>query len=395
MLTDLDQGVCAAAGFRAAGVAAGIKRSGGLDLALVVSDLPAAAAGTFTTHRAAAAPVIVSRERVAAGSARGIVVNSGSANAMTGPRGRQDAETMAAEAAAQAGVDPAEMLVCSTGKIGSHLPMDRVSKGIAAAAGALGSGGTNDEDAARAILTTDTRPKRAAVSHPDGWRLGGMAKGAGMIAPDMATMLAFLTTDAVVAPDVLRAAVCRAVDRSFNLITVDGEPSTNDAVLALANGRSGLRPSPGDLAGALEVVCGRLAEAIVADGEGATKLVRVRVGGARSVEEARRAARSVADSPLVKCALYGEDANWGRVAAALAKSGAALDLDALSIAMGGVTLLDRGEAAGDEAAAEAHRGLGAREVEIACDLGAGGAEGEILTTDLSPGYVAINAEYEP
>jgi glutamate N-acetyltransferase/amino-acid N-acetyltransferase len=390
--TGIPGAVCAATGFRAAGVAAGLKRSGGLDLALVVSDTPASAAGVFTGHRAAAAPVHVSRERLAGGVAQVIVVNAGCANAVTGARGRRDAEAMAAEAAAAIGVDPGLALVCSTGKIGNFLPMDRVSLGIAEAAGRLG---TDDLSAADAILTTDTRRKTAALSHDAGWRLGGMAKGAGMISPDMATMLAFITTDAVVAPDVLQKALTAAVNDSFNAITVDGECSTNDTVLVLANGASGVTPSADDVAAALGSVCGSLARAIVADGEGATKFVRVSVKGARTPEEARRAARSVAESPLVKCALFGEDANWGRVAAALGKTDVGLDLDVLSIAMGGVTLFDRGQPVVGDAEARAHDGLTAHEISIDCDLAVGDASGEILTTDFSHGYVDINAEYEP
>jgi glutamate N-acetyltransferase/amino-acid N-acetyltransferase len=390
--TGIPGAVCAATGFRAAGVAAGLKRSGGLDLALVVSDTPASAAGVFTAHRAAAAPVHVSRERLAGGVAQVIVVNAGCANAVTGARGRRDAEAMAAEAAAAIGVDPGLALVCSTGKIGNFLPMDRVSLGIAEAAGRLG---TDDLSAADAILTTDTRRKTAALSHDAGWRLGGMAKGAGMISPDMATMLAFITTDAVVAPDVLQKALTAAVNDSFNAITVDGECSTNDTVFVLANGASGVTPSADDVAAALGSVCGSLARAIVADGEGATKFVRICVSGARTPEEARRAARSVAESPLVKCALFGEDANWGRVAAALGKTDVGLDLDVLSIAMGGVTLFDRGQPVVGDAEARAHDGLTAHEISIDCDLAVGDASGEILTTDFSHGYVDINAEYEP
>ncbi|MEA2504413.1 MAG: glutamate N-acetyltransferase / amino-acid N-acetyltransferase [Actinomycetota bacterium] len=390
--TGIPGAVCAATGFRAAGVAAGLKRSGGLDLALVVSDTPASAAGVFTGHRAAAAPVHVSRERLAGGVAQVIVVNAGCANAVTGAQGRRDAEAMAAEAAAAIGVDPGLALVCSTGKIGNFLPMDRVSLGIAEAAGRLG---TDDLSAADAILTTDTRRKTAALSHDAGWRLGGMAKGAGMISPDMATMLAFITTDAVVAPDVLQKALTAAVNDSFNAITVDGECSTNDTVLVLANGASGVTPSADDVAAALGSVCGSLARAIVADGEGATKFVRVSVSGARTPEEARRAARSVAESPLVKCALFGEDANWGRVAAALGKTDVGLDLDVLSIAMGGVRLFDRGQPVVGDAEARAHEGLTAHEISIECDLAVGDASGEILTTDFSHGYVDINAEYEP
>jgi glutamate N-acetyltransferase/amino-acid N-acetyltransferase len=391
-ITEIPGSVCAAAGFRAAGVAAGLKRSGGLDLALLVSDSPASAAGVFTSHRAAAAPVHLCRERIAGGSAQVIVVNSGCANAVTGARGRKDAEDMAGEAAAAAGVAPGQVLVCSTGKIGTFLPMDRVSKGIADAAGQLG---TDDLAAADAILTTDTRRKTAAVAHASGWRLGGMAKGAGMISPDMATMLAFVTTDAVVAPDLLQRALTAVVHETFNAITVDGECSTNDTVLVLANGASGVGASEDDVATALRMVCGSLARAIVEDGEGATKFVRVWVRGARTGEEARRAARSIANSPLVKCALFGEDANWGRVAAALAGTDVELDLETLSIAMGGVTLFDRGQPVEGDAEARAHQGLTSREVVIQCDLAVGEENAEIFTTDLSHGYIDINAEYEP
>lgn len=391
-ITESVAGVCAAAGFRTAGVRAGIKANGGFDLVLVVSDTPASVAGTFTTHKACAAPVLVSRERVRWGRSRGVVVNAGCANAATGGRGLEDAETMAALAAEAVGAGPAELLVCSTGKIGSYLPMDKVARGINDAAAALG---TDDERAARAILTTDTQPKRAAITQASGWRLGGMAKGAGMIAPNMATMLAFLTTDAVVSPDLLQRALGPAVDNSFNTITVDGEPSTNDTVLVFANGASGVEPAPDELGAALENVCLRLAEAIVADGEGATKFIRVRVTGAASSHEARRAARTVADSLLFKTAMYGSDANWGRIYAAVGKSEVTLDLGALSIAMAGVTVFDHGLPVGDEAVRKAEQALRSHDVAIDCDLGIGDGAAEIRTTDLSHAYVDINAEYEP
>lgn len=390
-LAPLEGGVCAPAGFRAAGVAAGIKRSGALDLALVVSDHPAAAAGVFTTNRAAAAPVRVSRGRVASGRARAVVLNAGCANAMTGKRGLQDAGEMAGEAAAHLGLRPEDVLVCSTGLIGSYLPMDRVRAGIAAAAGALGP---DDLPAATAIMTTDTRPKRAAVAHASGFRVGGMAKGAGMIAPDMATMLAVLTTDGAAGPAALRTALAGAADRTFNAVTIDGDTSTNDAVLLLANGASGVTPPPEALATAVEAVCRSLAEAIAADGEGATKLVRVRVRGAATPGEARRAARTVAESLLVKTALYGGDANWGRVAAAIGRAGVEADFDRLTIAICGVAVLDAGVPASGEALARARAALHGSEADVVCDLMAGAASAEVLTTDLSPEYVLLNAAYE-
>ena len=390
-LLDGPCGVCAARGFRAAGVAAGIKPAGGLDLALVVSDDPASAAGVFTTNRVAAAPVIVSMARVAGGVARGVVINSGCANAATGEQGLKDADAMADAAARAAGVPAGEMLVCSTGHIGSNLRMDAVRSGVVAAAAALG---LDDEVAARAIMTTDTRPKRAAVAHGAGWRLGGMAKGAGMIAPNMATMLAVVTTDALVAPYDLRRALVGAVEPTFNRITVDGDQSTNDTVLAFANGRSGVAPGEQDLGAAMHAVCRSLAEQIVGDGEGATKLVRVRVRGAASEAEAHAAARTVAGSLLVKTALWGGDANWGRIAAALGRAGVDGDFEGLTIALGGVVVLNRGIPAGREAAGQARRGLTERDVTVECDLGVGSGSAEILTTDLSPEYVHLNAEYE-
>ncbi|MGH2768056.1 MAG: bifunctional glutamate N-acetyltransferase/amino-acid acetyltransferase ArgJ [Actinomycetota bacterium] len=399
-LTRLDQGVCAPAGFRAAGVVAGIKPGRTLDLALVVSDSKAVAAGVFTTNRAAAAPVKLCGARLADGVARGVVINSGCANAVTGERGRRDAEAMADEAAARLGIPASQMLVCSTGPIGSYLPMEKVRKGIAAAAGCLGK---DDESAARAIMTTDTRPKRAGVEHERGWRLGGIAKGAGMIAPQLApatptsptaTMLAVLATDALAGPDLLREVLEQAADLTFNAITIDGDTSTNDSVLIFANGHSGIAPDGGELLEALLAVSQSLAEAIVADGEGATKMVRVRVIRARDAEQAKRAARRVAESLLVKTSLYGGDANWGRVAAALGVAGVDLDLGRLGISIGGVGLVSEGRPKDEASHLEARAALRAREVEIVCDLASGSASAEMLTTDLTPEYVRLNAAYE-
>ncbi|MGH2733526.1 MAG: bifunctional glutamate N-acetyltransferase/amino-acid acetyltransferase ArgJ, partial [Actinomycetota bacterium] len=377
-----DGGVCIPHGFRAAGVAAGIKGSGELDLALIVSEEEAtAAAGVFTTNRSTAAPVQVSRARLAGGRARGVVINSGCANAMTGPRGVADAELMAASAAAAVGVGSEEMLVCSTGLIGAYLPMEAVLRGIEEAAGRLGEG---DEAAARAIMTTDTRPKRAALVHPDGWSVGGIAKGAGMMAPRMATMLAVITTDARLSAADLDVALRETTEGTFNSITVDGDTSTNDTVLVFANGRCGVAPSLDAFGEALHAVCAALAKAIVSDGEGATKLVRVRISGGISAEQAKLAARAVAESLLVKTALYGADANWGRVAAAIGRSGAEAAFDRLSISMGGVGILLEGIPAPQAVLARARDALGGEEVEIACDLQAGSASAEMLTTDLSP-----------
>jgi glutamate N-acetyltransferase / amino-acid N-acetyltransferase len=385
------RGVCVPKGFLAAGVSAGLKPSGNLDLALVVSERPAAAAGVFTTNRAAAAPVVVSRRHLQSNVAVGVVVNSGGANACTGARGLSDAEEMTRTAAELFGVAPEQFLVCSTGLIGSFLPMDKVASGIRLAAGSLSP---DDADAARAIMTTDTVPKTAAGSHPDGWSIGGIAKGAGMIAPNMATMLAVIASDAIVPQRILQEALGRSVEASFNTITVDGDTSTNDSVLALANGASGVAPSAGDFAGLLAEVCRSLARQIVADGEGATKFVSVRVGGARSVEDARIAARRVAGSLLVKTAVYGEDANWGRIAGALGTAGVDVDFDKLSIAICGVPLLERGVPCAYDRIAQARKAMQRREIDIACELAAGDASAEILTTDLTPEYVKLNAEYE-
>ncbi|MGH2773083.1 MAG: bifunctional glutamate N-acetyltransferase/amino-acid acetyltransferase ArgJ [Actinomycetota bacterium] len=375
----------------AAGVEAGIKRAGGLDLALVVSESAAAAAGVFTTNLAAAAPVHLSRERVASGSARAIVINSGCANACTGRHGVEDARSTVRIASAALGLDESEVLVCSTGLIGSLLPMDKMAAGIEAAAAALGR---SDEAAARAIMTTDSRPKRTAISSGSGWTIGGMAKGAGMIAPNMATMLAVITTDAVVEAQLLQSILSNVAGATFNRISVDGDTSTNDSVLVLANGASGQSADPEEFSGYMYEVCSTLARMIVADGEGATKFVTVRVSGAEDYSQADAAARTVAQSLLVKTAVYGGDANWGRIAAALGRCGARFDLDRLTIEMGGEVLFENGEPAPEASQASAREAMVDREISIHCHLGAGDSEAAMLTTDLGPGYVSLNAEYE-
>ncbi|KAF0957325.1 bifunctional glutamate N-acetyltransferase/amino-acid acetyltransferase ArgJ [Rhodococcus sp. T7] len=385
-------GVCAPAGFTAAGVAAGIKLGGALDLALIVSDRPAAAAAWFTTNRAAAAPVVISREHVAGGVARAVVVNSGCANAMTGARGCNDARTTADGVAALLGTTPDLILVCSTGAIGTYLPIRRLLTGARLAAGAL----TNDDaTAARAIMTTDTRPKTAAVRSSYGWSVGGMAKGAGMLAPNTATMLSVITTDARVTPEVLRTASRTAVERTFHAITVDGETSTNDTIAILANGAADVTPTPEELVVALTEVCWALARQLISDAEGATKEVLVRVKGAMDETQASQASRLVAQSLLVKCALHGGDANWGQVAAALGRSQVEADFDRLSIVMGGVTVLDAGIPAGPDAIALARAGLTHRAIVVECSLAVGSAHAEMLTTDLSPEYARLNSELVP
>lgn len=394
----MSQGVTAPRGFRAAAVAAGIKKAGP-DLALLVSDWGCSVAAVFTTNRAQAAPVVVSREHAATGQARAVVVNAGCANAATGAAGLADARAMAAAVAAAVGCRPAEVLVASTGVIGVPLPMDKLRAGIAAAAAELSPEG--GAAAARAILTTDTRPKEVVVEFDlagQRARIGGMAKGAGMIAPNMATMLAFLTTDVAIDARLLQRALSQAVERSFNCISVDGDTSTNDMVAILASGALGARAildASADFAtfsAALERACLDLAERVVRDGEGATRLAEVRVLGARSLDEARRLARCVAESPLVKTALHGGDPNWGRILAAAGRAGVAFDAAQVDIWLGDVWVCAGGAGREyDEAAA--HAAMLADPVRLRLDLHAGEASAWMWTCDFGRGYVDINAHY--
>jgi glutamate N-acetyltransferase / amino-acid N-acetyltransferase len=391
-------GVTAPLGFRAAAVASGIK-PGRLDLALLVADGPCTAAGVFTTNLAQAAPVLVSREHLAGGRARAIVVNAGCANAATGAAGLADAREAAEIVAHTVGCAIDEVVVASTGVIGVRLPMENVRAGIAEAARRISRLG--GADAARAILTTDTKPKEVAVEFPVGDAtcvVGGMAKGAGMIAPDMATMLAFFTTDAAVDASLLRRALVEAAGESLNRITVDGDTSTNDCAVALA---SGARPAPAiDREGpafeafrrALAEAARQLARMLVRDGEGVTRIAEVRVLGARTAAEADRVARTVAESPLVKTALHGGDPNWGRVLAAVGRSGVPLETGRVSIWIGDVHVAEGGAARDydEKAAADAMR---EDPVRLTIRLGEGGATGWLWTSDFSRGYVDINAHY--
>jgi glutamate N-acetyltransferase/amino-acid N-acetyltransferase len=395
----IEGGITASRGFRAAGVACGIKASGARDLTLVAAERPASAAAVFTTNLVQAAPLLVSRERLAASGSRAaaIVVNSGCANACTGIDGIAHANQMADLTAGALGVNASEVLVASTGVIGVKLDMRRVERGIRQAALALSASG--GADAALGIMTTDPFPKETAVevSSPRGtFRVGGMAKGSGMIEPMMATMLGFITTDAEVPPGLLQQALRAAVDETFNAITVDGECSTNDCVFALASGDSGVSLGAADLpllSGALKAACEPLAVGIVRGGEGATKLVTVRVGGARSTEDARRAARAIANSLLVKTAIHGGDPNWGRLVAVAGRSGAGFSLDGAVVKIGPVELFSDGSPH-DERAPDAAVYLEGREIEVFVDLGTGGAgEARMWTCDLSAEYVRINAEY--
>jgi glutamate N-acetyltransferase/amino-acid N-acetyltransferase len=392
-------GITAPQGFRAAGVACGIKAKGGLDLALIVSDTPASAAAVFTTNKAIAAPVIVSRRQLAASGGRvsAVVVNSGCANACTGPDGLAHAASMTELTSAALGCQPSAVLVASTGVIGVKLDMTKVQSGITSASAALAR--TGGSDAALAIMTTDPFPKEASVEveTPAGnFRVGGIAKGSGMIEPNMATMLGFVTIDAHVEPALLQRALKAAVDDTFNAITVDGECSTNDCVFALANGASAVRIGESDygvLVEALKGVCKPLAVGIVRGGEGATKLVTVRVMGATSAVDARRAARAIANSLLVKTAIHGGDPNWGRLIAVAGRSGSDFVLERAAVRIGPVELFSDG-APHDERADAAAAYLHAQDIVVEVDLGTGGTgSSEMWTCDLSAEYVRINAEY--
>jgi glutamate N-acetyltransferase/amino-acid N-acetyltransferase len=393
--------VTAAQGFEAAGVACGIKPSGSSDLALVAtSDRKAvAAAGVFTSNLATAAPVQVSREHLANGQAAAIILSSGNANAATGEPGRVDARRMCDAAAGWLGCAADEVLVCSTGLIGIPLPMEPIESGIPKVASALAAGEKAGAAAADAILTTDTVRKESAVvverSEGGRYAVGGMAKGAAMLAPALATMLAAITTDAAVDADALQAALTSAVDETFNALLVDGCTSTNDTVLVLANGAAGgpvmTAKSPG-FAGFVEAlthVCSELADAMAADAEGATKLARVTVDGAASTGDARSAARAVAGSQLVQCSLFGCDPYWGRVLSELGASGAALDPEQVDISYNGITVCRGGvTVAHDETALEA--AMAEREIDIVCTLHAGTSTAQVRFTDLSHAYIDEN-----
>ena len=393
-------GITTPRSFRAAGVSAGIKaREGALDLALIVSERPARAAAVFTINRAQAAPVVLSRDHLvrSGGLARAIVVNSGCANACTGAEGLETAAAMASETARLVNCPADQVLVASTGVIGVALDIEKIRRGLPLAMAALAS--DQGAQAAQAIMTTDPFPKEAAARLAIGGReitVGGMAKGSGMIEPMMATMLAFLTTDAEVPQALLNRALREAVHDTFNAITVDGECSTNDCVMLLANGASGaaIDESSYDVfAHAVRSVCLRLALGIVRGGEGATKLITINVTGAATADDARRAAKAIANSPLVKTAVHGGDPNWGRLVAVAGRAGVAFDLSHASVSIGTTTLFENGrphdEAAPAAAAYLKHHG----DILISVDLGAGSAAATVWTCDLSAEYVRINAEY--
>ncbi|HEY8704891.1 MAG TPA: bifunctional glutamate N-acetyltransferase/amino-acid acetyltransferase ArgJ [Gaiellaceae bacterium] len=384
--------VTAAKGFVAGGVHCGIRKNGRRDLALVRSLVPATGTAMFTTNRFLAAPVVVSREHLDVAQPQAVVVNSGVANAATGDQGVADARATAVEAARLLGIEPEEVIVLSTGVIGALLPLEKVVNGIRDAALHLSRWG--GATSAEAIMTTDTRPKESIAEGTD-FVVGGMAKGSGMIHPNLATMLAVITTDYPLEPGEAIDFLRPAVDTSFNAISVDGECSTNDAVVLLANGASGIERTPAtdaEFALCIRKVCGELAKAIVADGEGMTVLAEIRVSGATNVAEARAIAERVATSPLVKTALHGHDANWGRIAAAAGSAKfdggyAHLDPGKLSITIDDVQVLLNGTPTGDEPA------LLNGHCAIELDLALGTGSANYLTTDLSYDYVRINADY--
>jgi glutamate N-acetyltransferase/amino-acid N-acetyltransferase len=389
---------CRVAGFRFAGVSAGLKQAAGAkDLGLIVAERPVAAAGAFTTNLIKAAPVRLASKRIEAGRVQAVLVNSGSANCFTGKAGDRLASTSCAALAREIGCAADLVVPCSTGVIGHLYSLERLRVGVKAACGELRCEGA--DDFARAIMTTDTRPKTACAGLKLDGRsitLLGIAKGAGMIAPAMATMLAFIVTDARAAPGVLRRALGRALKASLNAITIDGDMSTNDTVLLLASGAAAGQELAGSalakFEAALSAVAQSLARQIVYDGEGATKLAAVEVSGARSRADAEKVARRIANSPLVKTALFGRDPNVGRILAAAGASGVRLDPDRLVLRVGNVTLAARGKiiVSGLD---KAKRVMNQRQLELKLDLKLGRAKASILTSDLSNEYVRINAEY--
>ena len=379
--------VTAAAGFRAAGVAAGLKKSGRPDVAVVVNDGPSlSAAGVFTSNRVKAAPVLWSQQVLTAGQLRAVVLNSGGANACTGPDGFQDTHVTAEQAAAALQCGAGEVAICSTGLIGERLPMPTLLAGVDKAVAALTTDG--GPDAADAICTTDTHRKEAVAS-ADGVTVGGMAKGAGMLAPGLATMLCVLTTDALVSPAVLDDALRAAARTTFDRVDTDGCMSTNDTVLLLASGASGIEISSSVFAELVRQVCSDLAAQLVADAEGASKDVVIEVRGAADEDDAVEVGRAIARSNLLKCALHGNDPNWGRVLSAVGTTSAVFEPDRLDVAINGVWVCRSGAAADDRSLVD----MRPRDVHITVDLNAGEHTASIRTTDLTAAYIHENSAY--
>jgi glutamate N-acetyltransferase / amino-acid N-acetyltransferase len=394
------RGITAPQGFRAAGIHCGIKKPGLLDLALVASDQSGPIAGVFTRNQVAAAPVIVDRLRLRKGIGRAILVNSGNANACTGAKGLTAAKLTAMSVARHMNIPSQQVFIGSTGIIGRVLPIDRIINGIPQLVAQLSDHG--GMDAARAIMTTDLRPKSVALQDTIGGRLitiGGMAKGSGMIHPNMATMLAYFTTDASITKSALQRSLRLATDESFNCISVDGDTSTNDTVLCLANGMAENRTIKEGTVGfhrfllLLKEACQTLALAICRDGEGVTKVVNIEVSGATTVAQARQVAQTIATSNLVKTALFGEDANWGRVMAAIGRAGVPIIPSKLNLSFDGVPMVQRGMGLGFMAEQRIAKVFRQKEFTIAVGLGQGHHRAHIWTTDLSFDYVRINASY--
>ena len=393
------QGVTYAKGFKAAGVKAGIKKSGNLDVAVIYTETPAAIAGTFTQNKVAAAPVYVSKETVATGSARAIVANAGCANACTGKQGMDDAYKTREIAAKELGINADDVIVGSTGVIGVTLPMDKLEKGIKDAVADLSE--TGSVNAANAIITTDTHCKTMTVKFDIGdaeVHMGAIAKGSGMIRPNMATMLCYITTDLDIEQSLLQKALSTCVEKSFNMISVDGDMSTNDTVVVLANGLAGNKKITEENAdydifcSNLMALCVELAKEIAADGEGASKFLTINVKGAKSFADAKTVGMAVANSPLVKTAFFGEDPNWGRVICAVGYSGADMVPEKTVVKFGGITIFDCGVGAqyDSEALVKVMR---ENDIVIDIELNLGDSDATVWTCDLSYEYVKINGEY--
>ena len=389
------QGVTAPEGFRATGIAAGIKASGKLDLALVFNEGPDyAAAGVFTRNQVRAAPVQWSRKVLTTGRLRAVILNSGGANACTGPGGFQDTHATAeavAAALSEWGTDTGaiEVAVCSTGLIGDRLPMDRVLAGVTEIVHEMAGGLTGGEEAARAIMTTDTVPKQVALHHRNNWTVGAMAKGAGMLAPSLATMLVVITTDAVADSAALDTALRRAAGVTFDRLDVDGSCSTNDTVLLMSSGASAIAPTQDELDDAIRQVCDDLCAQLQADAEGVTKRVTITVRGAHAEDDALVCARAVARDSLVKTALFGSDPNWGRVLAAVGIAPVPLDPDRISVSFNGFPVCIDGTGAPGARDVD----LSGVDVDVTVDLGLGAASASVRTTDLSHAYVEENSAY--
>jgi glutamate N-acetyltransferase / amino-acid N-acetyltransferase len=395
---EIGGGITAPSGFRAAAVRCGIKEGppGKCDLALIISDFPAVAAATFTSNKIKAAPVRVSAAHLRVGDTRAIVANSGNANACTGSTGIQNARRMTQAVARQLGLKERQILVCSTGRIGRDLPIEKIEGSMPALVAGLSSGGSHS--VAQAIMTSDTFQKEIAVELPLAGkrvRIGGVAKGAGMINPDMATMLCFITTDALISKRDLQRLTSASVEQSFNCITVDGDMSTNDTAICLANGQAGVPPiepdreAYGSFAEGLNFVTRQLARMIVEDGEGVTKFVEVHVKGAATYQDAKKVAGAIANSVLVKCAWYGEDPNWGRIMDAVGYSLAKVREEMIDIFFDGVVAVRHGMASGtpEETLKEV---LGNKKFTVTIDLHLGSAEYKVFTNDLTPEYVRFN-----